>query len=55
MVIGPVAAETAREDARAGEDREETTFAVPHAHQPGATGVCVSGVRHVDRNTLHGR
>lgn len=31
------------------------TGAFPHAHQPGAAGVCLPGVSHAAGDPLHGR
>ena len=55
LFVGPVATATARAHGGAGEDREAAPDAVPHAHQPGAAGVRLPGVRHAARDPLHGR
>ena len=41
------------QDSWAGEAREAQTDSIPHAHQPGTDGVCVSYFSHVAGDSLH--
>ena len=53
-VVGLAAAAPARENSGTGEDREASSDAVPHAHQPRVAGVCLPGVGHAAGDSVHG-